>query len=319
MGSMTSHQWSCLRKTVALLILGFLLVLPAVPSAEPVVTVLRGGAADVSGWFLEDLARIWRRSNKPSGHRLAAREVAELPRRLRILERGRAHFAILDAASAIRILGEHLNLAAVGLLWPNYLHALGRGTGSPTLGLPLRERLDIAQSAGYVFTGLSEWAEGRAGQAELLKQLEAGEAPPLLAGDGDGVMLYSAPAPWDETLQLLESRPDLHLLRFSNRFMEELKLLYPWLLSETLPKGSYPGMTRDWIMPAWRPVMVGRRDLEPVIVQKMVRTLYRSNPALKKANPLFRVLDSKVNEAFSKLLPFHPVAAKAYNFQSTKP
>ncbi len=233
---------------------------------------------------------------------------------MRELERGRAHFAIIESHVAVQMLGGLDRLAAIGLLWPNYLHVIGRKSGATDLRIPLTQKLLITESALYVFEALSELSLDKKGQWELVELAKPGVQPLERAGDGDVTVLFSAPAPLEGVLKMLTERDDLQLLRVSNNLAEEMKLRFPWLQTEILPRNSYPGINRNWVLPVWHHLMVGRRNLSVETVEKMLKTIYGNNRAVRASNPLFRSLNGKLNETFAKLIPFHPVTARTFKF-----
>jgi hypothetical protein len=289
------------------------LALPgAVAEGVPVFTVLTGAETAGAEEFLRDLGTVWKHLHHPIVGLLAANAVDDPERRLRLLERGRGHFAIIDTPLAIRKLAEHPSLVAIGLLWPEYLHVLTADPKLRSLELPLRRKLTVSPSARYVYDALLEWSQDKPNQAGLLA---LGEAPdPYFALPEDGVWVFSAPAPTEEVAAVLTDNSELRLLSVSPRLVEELRLLFPWLQTERLPRGAYPEVRGKLELPVRHLLMVGRRDLAPPAVQKMLRSLYDRKRAVAPFNPLFATLDEKLNVVFAKLVPYHPVAAKALAF-----
>ncbi len=306
--------WLACAAALAMAALG-----PLPAAGAPVYTVLAGEKeAGVAG-FLEDLSRMWRLLHKPTVDRLAVVTVEDQKTRLRKLSRGRGHFAVIHTSVAASTLAEHEDLAAIALLWPDYLHALTASRGMSVLGLPLSRKLAIAENARYAYEGLMEWSDGKRGQRKLLG---------LVAGMGqwfeedraeEEVLLFSAPAPLAAMARRLADDDDLRLLRISGRLVEELRLRHPWMQTATLPRNAYPGMKSKLVLPVRHQLLVGRKDLPAPTVEKMLRTLYRRKGASAPINPLFGALDKKLNRIFAELFPYHAVAAKALGFPLQSP
>ena len=305
------------RKALCALLVGLGVgtFLPGSAAAKPLLTLLAGGGPDGSAVFLEDLTHLWNRMTQPIPEALTTAIVPEVGRRLRALGRNRAHFAIITTAQATHLLPEYRDLAAIGLLWPNYLHALTRDPAVSHVGLPVKGQVTVAAADRFVLDGLREMTLDGSGREEPPRLAENGALPAFLAGSGGEVFFFTAPVPVEEVSQALEREDGLRLLAFSSRFVEELRLLYPWLQTATLKRGTYPGMTRNLELPVRYQVMVARRDLAAPAVHKMLRALYRRSPAVAPFNPLFGTLNGKTNAAFAKLFPFHPVAAKELGFR----
>lgn len=303
----------------ALLLLCGLLITPVLPqrtSAAPVYTVLASREAAGSVEFLRDLGEMWRRLTQPLPGRLAAAYAEDGEARLRLLARGRGHFAIVDTPTAVRRLPEYPRLAAIGLLWPEYLHVLATDTRATALGLPISRTLRIGSSARYLYDGLLEWSQDKPEQGDLLEF--AGAADLFFEPLHQELLIFSAPAPTEKVAVALMENPGLKLLPVSPKLVEELRLLFPWLQTGRLPKEVYPGVRGRLELPVRHLLMVGRRDLTDPVVAKMLRTLYRRKAAVAPFNPLFGTLDEKQNLLFAKLIPFHPVAAKTFKFPGAK-
>ena len=212
------------------------------------------------------------------------------------------------------------------------------------LRLPLTTELSIAGNARYVYEGLMEWSDGRPEQQKLLRLVPGG--PELLArnhggggpsaqdpeetgqparGRGDTeqpaqepvrskLLLFSAPAPLAQVVRVMEEVPSLRLVPVAGNLVEELRLRFPWLQTETLPRGAYPGMKSRLLLPVRYQLIVGRRDLAPATVEKMLISLYRRRGATAPFNPLFSMLNEKLNAIFTELIPYHPVTAEFLGF-----
>jgi hypothetical protein len=282
-------------------------------TAAPVYTVVADRKEVGVERFLEDLSRIWKELHVPAPGRLAVTYAAEPKRRLRLLSRGRGQFAIIDTAVATALLTQHEGLAAVALLWPGYLHAVTRAPIA-TLALPIRKPVKVAPSARYVYDALMEWKRDRRAKISRVTLLSNGEDFLQDFEDDEEVMLFSAPAPFAELVELMEEDSDLRLLSVSPRLAENLRLLNPWLQTEVLAAGTYPRMNRRRALPVRHLVMVGRKDLPEAIVRKMLITLYDKTSATAPYNPLFGALGPKLNQVYAQLFPYHPVTAKKLGF-----
>lgn len=286
-------------------------------TAAPVYTVIADRKEVGAERFLEDLSRIWKGLHVPAPGRLAVTYAAEPKRRLRLLSRGRGQFAIIDTAVATALLTQHEGLAAVALLWPGYLHAVTRAPLSKipsVLALPIRKPVKVAPSARYVYDALMEWKRDRHARISRVTLLSNGEGFLQNFEDDEAVMLFSAPAPFADLVELMEKDSDLRLLSVSPRLTENLRLLNPWLQTEVLAAGTYPRMNTRRALPVRHLVMVGRKDLPEAIVLKMLITLYDKTAATAPYNPLFGAIRPKLNQVFAQLFPYHPVTAKKLGF-----
>lgn len=282
-------------------------------SAAPVYTVIADRQGLAVEQFLEDLSRIWKTLHVPAPGRLAVTHAGEPKRRLRLLSRGRGQFAIIDTAVATAILTEHEGLAAVALLWPGYLHAVTRAPLA-ALALPIRKPVKVAHSARYVYEALMEWKRDRRAKITNVTLLPNGQDFLQDFDEGDDVILFSAPAPFADLVELMEEDSDLRLLSMSPRLMENLRLLNPWLQTEVLAARTYPRMNTRKVLPVRHLVMVGRKDLPEEIVSKMLISLYDKTSAIAPYNPLFGAMGPKLNQVFAQLFPYHPVTAKKLGF-----
>jgi hypothetical protein len=225
----------------------------------------------------------------------------------------------VDAATAAAQLSDAGRLTAVAVLWPTLVHVLSRNPAVREMKLP-------PPAETWVF------GETQALHGVLREQMNAGQGDPatlaampmtMLRDALDyaetPVLLFPAPAPLLEVAEALGRDPSLRMLPFSAPLLEELKLDAPWLLTGTLGPGSYPGLKSTLELPAVYQILVGRRDLPDASVRKMIETLYRRTNAMAMFDPLFGKLDSRMNAVFAKLMPFHPVTARAFNFTPSIP
>lgn len=286
--------------------------------AAPVYTVMadrREVGVDV---FLADLSRMWRNLHVPVAARLVVTEPGSAALRLRLLNRGRGDFAIVETGAATAMLGEHPGVAAIGVLWPGYLHAVTRAR-LLTLARPIRQPVLVAGNARYVFDALQEWNRyGRRPRTNATLLPDGGD---LLAKfrEKDGVLLFSAPAPLASLVKLLDEDSSARIVPISPRLVENLRLLNPWLQKEVLGANTYPRMNQKLLLPARYLVMVGRQDLPEAIVTKMLNTLYFKSAAVGPRNPLFGAMRSKLNLVFARLFPYHPVTAKRLGIPQKSP
>jgi TRAP-type uncharacterized transport system substrate-binding protein len=287
--------------------------------AVPVYTVAVGAGEMGAAQFLEDLGQIWKGLHVPAEGRLAVIVSATPEARLRLLTRGRGHFAIIDTAAATSLLVQHEGLAAIALLWPGYLHVVAGRQGAPALQLPMREKLAIAESARYVFDALMEWNQDTEHAPTRAALIPDGSELLNRSRDDEEVVLFSAPAPFAPLAELLEQEPALRLLPVSPRLMDELRLLNPWLQTETLAAGTYPGMSSKLLLPVRHVLLVGRKDLPEAIVAKMLISLYTKARSAAPYSPLFGALNRKLNVFFAQLFPYHPVTAKRLRFPKKSP
>lgn len=287
--------------------------------AAPVYTVVVGGEEMGAARFLEDLSQIWKGLHVPAEGRLAVITSATPEARLRLLTRGRGHFAIIDTAAATSLLARYEGLAAIALLWPGYLHVVAGRRGAPALRLPMREKLAVAESARYVFDALMEWNQDTERPPTRAVLIPEGDALLERLSDGGEVLLFSAPAPFAPLVELMRQEPAPRLLPVSPRLMDDLRLLNPWLQTATLAAGTYPGMSTKLQLPVRHVLLVGRKDLPEAIVAKMLISLYSKARSVAPYSPLFGALNRNLNVFFAQLFPYHPVTAKRLGFPRKSP
>ncbi|MBI4082851.1 MAG: hypothetical protein HY423_09600 [Candidatus Lambdaproteobacteria bacterium] len=273
------------------------------------------GGAGGEGPFAEELAQLWRRGNRPTLERLALAPIADAVSALAALRRGRGDFAIVDVATAFETLGEPKGLAAIGVLWPELLHAVTRGRGLRIVELPLKGPVRVAPNARYAFDALVEWSQEQPEQLGLLHLQQAGDAE-RPAPQPDEVLLLSGAPPIEGLAAALgTSGNDRRLIPISTRMVEELKLIYPWLQTAPLLRGAYPTLDSNMELPARYLVMVSRRSLPDPTVQKMLTTLYEKGRAVSPYDPRFGEIQGARNQLFAKLLPYHPLAARVLRLE----
>lgn len=286
--------------------------------AVPVYTVLMDQQEAGAANFMEDLSRLWKNLHAPVPGRLSPTHSSSAGRSLRLLGRGRGHFAIIDTAVATSSLAQHEGLAAVALLWPVYLHAL-TSSGLASLARPIRQPVIVAGSARYVYDAFMEWNTNKRNKPTQVTLLADGGDFLETAMEQDSILLFSAPAPLARLVELMEEEPELRLASLSPRLVENLRLLNPWLQTKVLAAGTYPRMRRKKLLPVRYLLMVARKDLPEAVIRKMLITLYYRTKAMAPYSPLFGMMNPKLNEVFAQLIPYHPVTGKTLGFVQKSP
>jgi hypothetical protein len=300
------------------------LLLALLPTARavwsaPILTLLRDQTPDGSKGFTDVLVRLWDSRTQPTPDRLAVRVVIGARQRLSVLARGRGDFAIVTAEEAAALLPEYKRLAAVAVLWPLDLIALTRNRQVNSVALPLRSEVWVLQGGDYAFHLLSELTRDKPEQQALLSLLPAEILPDALAYADGPVLLASLPRVLPELSAALAGRSGLKVLPYGSSLLEELQLHYAWLTTDTLERGALPGLSKAQDVPALYLVMVGRRALPEGAIRKMLTTVYDRTTAATPFDPLFALINSRMNAVLSKLLPFHPVTAQVFNFPPSVP
>lgn len=291
----------------------FSALLPGFSNAEELLTLTRGDAFDGSQSFAQDWARYRNRKLELGSPHLAVSVIKTPVSRLWALNRGRADFAIVDAATVTKHLNRMPDLVALAVLWPNYLHAINETDGEKLAQLHTKNPLLVAKSARYVFDTLQDWAKDKPEQRSLIKQVKNPTQGSLLPEDiDDGVYLFSAPAPLVELVKALEEK-DLALRPIQGKLMEELQLLNPWLHTTLLSRETYPGMVGEMELPVHYQVLVSRANLPESKAKMVLEDLYGyGKRAIAPFNPLFKSLSPKPIPLFVKLFTFHPTTFKKY-------
>ncbi len=277
--------------------------------ADPVLTVLHGAEPDGSPRFIEDLAQLWRWSNLADNARLAGAVVSQPRARLAALRRQQGQFAIVDAASLFSWKGDFPDLVAVATLWPLALHVFSKGAESEPLKGPPPGALLLSESASFAQPLLTGGMTDAGGDA--LRSIPTAQVPQHLLNT-PGWLAVAAPVPTLEIAQALEKEPSLHLMGFAQPFMEQMQTGRPWLVSLTLRRGTYPGLSAPLQVPATPLVLVSLASLPADIVLRMLDCVYRHREFVTQADALFGQIDSKANADLARWLPFHAVAVRQF-------
>jgi TRAP-type uncharacterized transport system substrate-binding protein len=291
---------------------------PALPAA-PVRTALAAESGDGSWRFLTDLAELWRSRYDPTPEQLAVRTVRGAQARLRAVSRGRGDFAVVDAATVAERLADYPRLTALAVLWPDLMLAVSRNPAVRELKLPVGAELWVLDSAGFAYDTLSELAGSDAGQRARLLRMPENLLLDALDYGQEPVLLFTAPTPLLELNDALKRDARLQVLPIDNKIVDELKLAHPWLMTEKLERGAYPGLQRNLELPAVYRVLVGRRDLPAATVRKVLDTVYGRTSAMAPFDPLFGQTDGRMNAVFGKLMSFHAETARRFNFTPSVP
>jgi len=314
-----------LRYPLTVLLAALLLAAPLMTAAAPralaapVRTALAAEAGDGSWRFLTDLAQLWRNRYDPADDLLAVRAMDGAQARLRAVNRGRGDLTVVDAATAAAHLSEYPRLTAIAVLWPNLLQAVTRNPAVQELKLPLSAETWTLHNAEFAYQALGELTHDDAAQTALLQRVPDDILVDSLDYANGPILLFTSPTPLRELTAAMNRDPRLQLLPIDGKIMDELKLADPWLTTGKLPRGSYPNQTRNLELPAVYQILVGRRDLPVPTVLKVLDTVYGSGNAMALFDPLFAQVNSSMNAVFGKLLPFHPVTAKRFNFTPSVP
>ena len=293
--------------------------LAASARAAPVRTALSAEGGDGSWRFLNDLKELWHNRYEPTAEQLAVRAVPGAEARLHAVNRGRGDFAVVDVATAAQHLSEYPNLTTVAVLWPNLLQAVSRNPAAQEVKLPVTVELWALDSAAYAFDTLRELTRKDPAQTALLQRVPDSMLVDALDYSRVPILLFTAPAPLEEVTAAMARDGTLQMLPIGNKIVDELKLAYPWLVTEKLGRGAYSGLDRNLELPAVYMVLVGRRDLPAATVRKALDTVYGRSNAMALFDPLFGQTNSAMNAVFAKLLPFHPVTARRFNFTPAVP
>ncbi len=309
-------------RACAVVLAAALLVLGAAAAgtvaAAPVRTLAVTGPRDGSLGFGQDLATLWRNRYEPTAEHLAVTVIPDTGRRLRSAARRRVDFAVLDAATAVGALEHHPRLSALAVLWANALHAVSRNPRVRELSTTPAVETWSLDSAAWLHRALRELNRSARARRRLHR------LPDALLRDAldyaqEPLVLFAAPAPLLELSEALRADSRLRVLPVNTNLVDELKLHYPWLITHTLGRGSYPRLQRRLEVPAVAMLAVGRRDLPRATVRKLLRTVYRRSNALRMFNPLFGQTDARLNAVFAKLLPYHEATARAFGFTPSVP
>jgi TRAP-type uncharacterized transport system substrate-binding protein len=300
-------------------IAAWLLATAPAAAAAPVRTALAEVAGDGSWRFLVDLAELWHSRYEPTAEQLAVRPVPGAEARLRAVARGRADFAVVDARTAAERLAAYPRLTAVAVLWPNLLHAVTRNPAARELALAGETEVWVLDSAGFAYDTLAELARNDPRRQERLYRMPENLLRDALDYSREPLLVFTAPAPVRELEELLRRDAGLRIVPVANKLVEELKLGHPWLVSENLGRGAYPGLERNLELPAVYQILVGRRDLPAPTVHKVLSTVYGRSNVMALFDPLFGQTDGRLNAVFGKLMPFHAETARRFNFTPSVP
>lgn len=307
-------RWAML----CVIVLGAALSLPPRGQASPVMTLLVPPHHPEAARFGDDLARLWRFRDMPSGVRLAVEPMAQSAPRLHAVQRGRAQFAVVDAAEAHALLRDFPYLAVVSVLWGEYLHVVTRNPDIETLGVPLPGAVRMLPSAAYVRIALRNLIGDNLRETDLLRT-DGGALEAALADLGSGVLLFSGTVPQAVLNAPATALPPLRLVSLSRELREELQLAFPWLLRGGLKPQDYPILRHGIEVPVVHALLIARVDLAADGVNKMLDALYDNPRPLREANPQFAEIDQARLAAIGGSLPLHPLTRSRFGITAGLP
>ena len=291
---------------------------PGAVHAEPVVVLALGEEPNGALAFASSLVQLWARMDDPSPHRLALSILPNPVDRLRAVQKERAQFAIVDAFTALEQVPRLEQVTAMTALWPVVLHPVTRASPQLEITLPLAQETWVFSGGEYALQYLRERQRllspntpgnpGKAVFAELPEKLKLG---------GPRLLLVPAPFPAQEIGAALEQGWELTPL--ASAVVQNLKSASNSVVTALLPKGVYPRQTRVLELPAAYVFLVGRADLSPLLVRKMLESVFGRRQAKGIGNPLFAALEENVSAVYASQLTFHPEAAAMLNLPKPKP
>lgn len=306
------------RGMLLLIVMGAALALPPSGRAAPVMTLLVPPHHPEALRFAEDVARLWRFRDTPSGVRLAVEPMAQAASRLHAVQRGRAQFAVVDAADAHTLLRDFPYLAVVSVLWGEYLHVVTRNPELQALGVPLPGPVRMLPSATYVRIALRNLIGDNLRETDLL-ETNGGSLRVALAGLERGVLLFSGTVPQAVLNAPATELPPLRLVSLSQELREELQLAFPWLLRGSLNPRDYPMLRNGIEVPVVHALLIARVDLTADGVNKMLDALYDNPRPLREANPQFEEIDQARLAAIGGSLPLHPLTRARFGITAGLP
>ncbi len=306
------------RATLLLIVVGAALGPPGLGQASPAMTLLVPADHPDAAHFAEDVSRLWRFRNQPSGVRLAVEPMAQAVSRLHAVQRGRAQFAVVDAAEAHALLRDFPYLAVVSVLWGEYLHVVTRAPDLQTLGVPLSGPVRMMPNAVYVRIALRNLIGDNLRETNLLETTQ-GSLQSALAALDRGVLLFSGTVPQAMLNAPATDRPPLRLVSLSRELLEELQLAFPWLLRGSLNPRDYPMLRNGFEVPVVHALLIARVDLAPGGVNKMLDALYDNPRPLREASPQFQEIDSARLAAIGGSLPLHPLTRARFGITAGIP
>ena len=287
----------------------------AAPLARPVRTLVHAPQAPTpahrdSAEFFQELGEAWRVQVQDHPALLAASPLEGARNRLRLLWRRRAHFAVVPLREALSQMDGLPGLGAVGVLWPEVLHALTRAENARQAAIPAAQETWFFEDAAFPQTLFRPGAAANRPNAQYPALVPADLLAEALEYGSDIVLLVTAPPGAAFLAQALRADPALHLIPFEKSLLATWPRANPWMIVEPWPKEAYPSLEKPLELPAVFQVLLARKDLPAEDVLKMLASLYGVNPGAVRANPLFGLLSAERNATFQSILPFHPVAAE---------
>ena len=292
---------------------------PGRAEAAPVRTLAVEPAGEEKTRFAADLRVLWANLTYPTPERLSIVERAGARARLRLVARHRADFGVVPARIAATGLDGFPRLAAIAVLWPDFLHAATRDPKAREFSFPPSGQVWVFGGESYAVPLLRQLAGGSPrGQRRIRVRSERALAAALDSPPGP-ILVFSGRVPFGPLAERMAAGGGLRLLPFSHGLLEELKLGAPWLMTGQVKRGAYPGLAADLEWPAHYRILVGRRRLPSATVRKMLRTVYKHGRSMRLFNPLFQDMGRRLNAVFAKMMPFHPATERRFNFQSNLP
>jgi len=109
----------------------------------------------------------------------------------------------------------------------------------------------------------------------------------------------------------VEAREPLEFIPFSPEQLAALTQLMPELSASTLPRGSYPSLTKDYPTVGLFNFVIVHKDLPEDLVYRAVKAVYDNHERLERAHPAARET-IPANVGRDTFLPLHPGAVRYY-------
>ncbi|HXF81618.1 MAG TPA: TAXI family TRAP transporter solute-binding subunit [bacterium] len=314
-------------KVALLALLGAaLLVAPAPSAAQQLLALVTGGTAGVYFPLGGAMAEIW--NSKVPGVRVSAQSSGASVANVQFLARGEAHLALIQNDIAYYAhTGREMffnarenrpepvgNIRGIAMLYPETIQIV-------TLRSKGIARVEDLRGKRVVVGAPGSGTEANARQILLVHGIFYSQIRPDFLSFGAGMdqlrdgqvdaVFITAGYPTAAVTDVAAQR-DIVLLPIADDKLQELRARYPFYAPQTVPAGTYRGVTRPVQTVAVMAMLVGRADLSADLVYNLTKALWENLDRIAAAHARGRDLSLR-GARLGMPIPLHPGAERYYN------
>lgn len=318
-------------RALAVVAVGIALILPAQAQAQQLIALVTGGTAGVYFPLGGAMAEIW--NSKVPGVRVSAQSSGASVTNIQLLARGEAHLGLVQNDIAFYAYnGKEMffnaaqnkpeavtGIRGVAMLYPETIQIVTLKSKGITKIEDLRGKRVVVGAPG-------SGTEANARQILLVHGIFYSQIRPdflsfaagidqLRDGAVDAVFI-TAGYPTAAVTDIAASR-DIALVSIASEKFEELRGRYPFYARQTVPPGTYRGVTVPVQTVAVMAMLIGRADLNADLVYNMTKALWENLDRMRAAHARGRDLAlAKAKEGMP--IPLHAGAERYYREQNVR-